>query len=541
MKRQTPLLSTAIVSALMLVGGVAQASGFTYRGQLEDDGRPAEGTYDLRLTPYSDATAGVSITAPIQLRDVQVSAGRFAAALPHGLLPDDLHVAWMQVEVRRAGEQNWSFLPDRQPANLKGTACPLGWNLDGNAGTDPANNYLGTTDNQPLELRSNGQRVARFVTHTLSGPLGGYSSSVVMGSPTNQVAANVRGATIAGGGVPPGHSDHNYSDGQPNRVEGHYGAVGGGFGNQAGDQAGVGILFSAFAAVAGGQHNTASNRFATVAGGVGNTASGYASGVGGGNDVCAGASYSWAAGRSAKIRPGSDVGDPGRGCEGVPLNPASTLGDVGSFVWADSQVADFVSSGTNQFLVRAVGGALISGGIANSPEGNRLRVDGTLRVDTLGSAGATALCRNASNQIASCSSSSRYKSGIVDLELGLDTLAGLRPVAYTWTESGQADIGFVAEEVAAVDPRLVTFNAQGEVEGVRYERLSALLANAVGELAQTQQAQADALTLLRQDNAQLRAELATMRASQEHIRVALQAISLQSSMQGLAQLDGGRK
>jgi hypothetical protein len=40
----------------------------------------------------------------------------------------------------------------------------------------------------------------------------------------------------------------------------------------------------------------------------------------------------------------------------------------------------------------------------------------------------------------------------------------------------------VAEEVAALDERLVTRNAAGEVEGVRYERLAAVLANALQEL-----------------------------------------------------------
>jgi hypothetical protein len=146
----------------------------------------------------------------------------------------------------------------------------------------------------------------------------------------------------------------------------------------------------------------------------------------------------------------------------------------------------------------------------------------------------------ASNQIASCSSSARYKSDIIDLELGLATLARLRPVAYTWTESGQADIGFVAEEVAAIDPRLVHRNADGEIEGVKYERLSALLANAVRELTQTQQTQAEVLAGLQQDNAGLRAELAEMRTTQGQILAALNAVRSRQSADGLASLDHGK-
>jgi len=58
-------------------------------------------------------------------------------------------------------------------------------------------------------------------------------------------------------------------------------------------------------------------------------------------------------------------------------------------------------------------------------------------------------------------------------------------VAYDWKETREADVGFVAEEIAAIDPRLVTRNAAGEIEGVKYERLTAVLAGAVQELTRT--------------------------------------------------------
>ena len=48
-----------------------------------------------------------------------------------------------------------------------------------------------------------------------------------------------------------------------------------------------------------------------------------------------------------------------------------------------------------------------------------LHVAGTVRVDSLGTAGATALCRNASNEIATCSSSLRYKRDVEAFDGGL--------------------------------------------------------------------------------------------------------------------------
>ncbi len=141
-----------------------------------------------------------------------------------------------------------------------------------------------------------------------------------------------------------------------------------------------------------------------------------------------------------------------------------------------------------------------------------LSSSGVLSLPTLGSAGSTSLCRNASNQIATCSSSARYKQAIEALDLGLDAVLRLRPVGYEWRDSGMPDIGFIAEEVAELDERLVTRNAEGEIEGVRYERLTAVLAGAVQELAARESLARESNEALRADVDALRAELAQLRA-----------------------------
>ncbi len=98
----------------------------------------------------------------------------------------------------------------------------------------------------------------------------------------------------------------------------------------------------------------------------------------------------------------------------------------------------------------------------------------------------------------------------------------LRAVGYRWKDSGQADVGFVAEEIAALDERLVTRNDRGDVEGVKYDRLTALLANAVQELAARESLAAERMAAitarndaLAADNGALRAELAALRATQD--------------------------
>ena len=133
--------------------------------------------------------------------------------------------------------------------------------------------------------------------------------------------------------------------------------------------------------------------------------------------------------------------------------------------------------------------------------GGSLAVDGYLvannyliagRLDTSGS---TDVCRNGLNFLSTCSSSARYKDDIAPLSLGLDIVEQLEPVTFTWKDHEGQDLGFVAEEVAEIDPLLATYNEEGQIEGVKYKQLTAVLVNAI----KTQQRQIDALhTELRQ-------------------------------------------
>jgi hypothetical protein len=127
------------------------------------------------------------------------------------------------------------------------------------------------------------------------------------------------------------------------------------------------------------------------------------------------------------------------------------------------------------------------------------RSDGSdkVRIFGLGAAGSVQLCRNANNEISSCSSSLRYKTNIAQFSFGLSVLRRLRPITFTWKDGGGIrDLGFGAEDVAAIEPLLVTYNQKGEVEGVKYDRISAVLVNSVKEQQikiEEQQTQIEAL------------------------------------------------
>src|SRR5690606_8948103 len=120
-------------------------------------------------------------------------------------------------------------------------------------------------------------------------------------------------------------------------------------------------------------------------------------------------------------------------------------------------------------------------GIGTSSPLGKLHVIGDIRVTSLGAAGATPLCRNGSSQISTCSSSIRYKENIQPFSMGLDLLNRLRPVTFDWKADGMHDLGLVAEEVAEVEPLLATYNTEGVIEGVKYDRVGVVLINAVRE------------------------------------------------------------
>jgi len=144
--------------------------------------------------------------------------------------------------------------------------------------------------------------------------------------------------------------------GRENRAINGYAAVGGGKNNQAGGQQSV---------VGGGEGNMAGGYHAAVGGGQENVADGDASTVGGGalNEATAlgatvsGGRFNTAGGRDATVPGGAD--NVASGYYSLAAGRRARAEHGGTFVWADSASVggtDFVSTGSDQFLIRAGGG-----------------------------------------------------------------------------------------------------------------------------------------------------------------------------------------
>jgi hypothetical protein len=88
---------------------------------------------------------------------------------------------------------------------------------------------------------------------------------------------------------------------------------------------------------------------------------------------------------------------------------------------------------------------------------------------------------NADNKIGTLSSSRRYKDEIKPMAKASEAILSLRPVSFRYKKevdpTRSLSFGLIAEEVAQIDPALVTMDRNGKHQTVRYEAVNAMLLN----------------------------------------------------------------
>lgn len=381
-----------LLFASLLLGAIAahaQGTAFTYQGRLNDGTNPAHGVYDLRFKLFEDPDGNNQAGSTLLTNGLSLTGGLFTVALDFGAGIFNGSNYWLEVDVRTNGGSGYANLNPLQPilptpyaifantaSNLSGTISSMNlsgtygsavvlnnggnsfngsysgnganitnvnaamlngfsaanfWKTAGNGGTTAGVNFVGTTDNQPLELRVNNQRALRLM------PDGSTNNSpvIVGGSPVNTVGSGLVGVTIAGGGAPvyAGFS-------ATNSALGDFNTIGGGWGN-----------------------TTGSTNFdvseATVAGGGQNTADGISSFIGGG-------AFNHADGNNATVAGGLQ-------------NRANYHGFVGSGFGnlADGYEAT-VGGGHQNIIETNTMNSIIGGGIFNTIQGDSYEGGGTI-------------------------------------------------------------------------------------------------------------------------------------------------------------------
>lgn len=584
------LLAAAILATLASPAWSAQ---FVYEGRLDEFSMPANGRFDVRVTPHGQQTGSNPLAAAMVFEDVEVIDGRFRLEFEVPLAQADS--AWVAIDVRPGNEGGQFSAIEGRTKAVSGGLIGACWSTTGDAGSNPATNYLGTSDAQPLNLRSNG-----FVGWRLTGFPDGSANVVGGGSQATAptISGGANGAFIGGGGKI--YSSLGGGSNEAHRISDHNGVIAGGYGNVAGNAnanpadaaqaAVVGGIFNLAAAtdslVGGGNSNTASGaQSAVVAGfsnnsgggsaavlaGTGNHARGTNSAVIAGLNSCAGGAQSFAGGHRAKVAAATGTQGAPSPCV-VSTLPNDTDGHQGTFAWADSTDADFVSSGPNQFLVRASGGvgintASIPNGseltLANAdfngnvdiymrsvdnprgiiasmqPQGSTINArflighfDGVsvidrLFIDPAGALNVTGQAFKPGGGSWAVLSDARLKSDVAPIAGSLDRLLSLEGVSYRYTQpDGKLRLagthtGFIAQQVTEVFPDWVGTDEKGFLS-VAPQGFEALTVEALRELraesATVDGGQSARLSALEAENQALRERLAAIEARLQRSR-----------------------
>jgi hypothetical protein len=94
---------------------LAQGTAFTYQGQLNSSGGPANGSFDLEFSIFNTATGGSPLAGPLTNSATAVSNGLFTVVLDFGAGPFNGSALWLEMAVRPAGTGSFTTLSPRQP------------------------------------------------------------------------------------------------------------------------------------------------------------------------------------------------------------------------------------------------------------------------------------------------------------------------------------------------------------------------------------------------------------------------------------------
>jgi hypothetical protein len=173
---------------------------------------------------------------------------------------------------------------------------------------------------------------------------------------------------------------------------------------------------------------------------------------------------------------------------------ANTIGDGNTAVGTNALLRNV--SGDGNIAVGVNAGANLTTGDGNIDIGN-LGVAGETETIRIGTAGiqhrafmagirgvaviGSSVVVSASGQLGVLPSSARFKDEIKPMNKASEAIFALRPVTFHYTNeidpNRSAQFGLVAEDVAKVNPSLVTRDAKGEVYTVRYDAVNAMLLN----------------------------------------------------------------
>ncbi|UCC29922.1 MAG: hypothetical protein JSU86_17185 [Phycisphaerales bacterium] len=465
--RATILSDMGLAAILLMYTGAASGqphptgTAFTYQGQLEDGGAPANGQYDFEFKLCDDPAAPCQVAATTvvdYVDDHQVDDGLFTVEIDFGSDVFNGQARWLELGVRPGATVDpYTILSPRQELTPTPHALTLpGLWIQQNAVTEAPNLIGGYAGNEvtagaiAATISGGGSETDPNHVYDDYGTVAGGGNNRAGSDDANSTTATY--ATVSGGRSNTASGWYStISGGQANQVTAEYGTiaggrlneaisvyatVGGGRGNSAQAQAdhatiagGLNNLaYDPTATVAGGNSNIAGTdngnpddaKHATVGGGLMNRAEAFAATVGGGwnnkadgNDATVGGGKGNTASGFSSTVPGGLENTAGA-LFAFAAGRRAKANHMGTFVWADSDDNDFASTSANTFLVRASGGVGIG---TNNP---------TEQLDVAGNIHASGTITSGSSITIDGTAGSEKITSTADLELHVSSGRALR-------------------------------------------------------------------------------------------------------------------
>ena len=345
---------------VLIVGGGCRASAqdgsvFTYQGRLTFQGKPAEGSHDLRLALFDAPVMGNQVGDTVTNLNVTVSQGVLTTGVDFGTSAFTGAARWLEISVRPGGSSGtFTLLSPRQEvrpvpytlhaasADIATSARALPWdNLTG----VPAG-FADGADQDTLYTAGGGLKLSGTTFSIAPGGVGATELSegsiTAAKLATKSVTSNkIDWATISdlsweldgNAGTTPGTHFLGTTDDRALEL-------------RVNNRRALRLVPDALAPnlIAGADSNVITNSIGSVIGG-------------GAGNLVTNADHAVIPGGSSN-RVSADLG--------FAAGYLAKATNRGAFVWADGHNASFGSTGTNQFRVRALGGAEFITAVTNT-------------------------------------------------------------------------------------------------------------------------------------------------------------------------------
>jgi trimeric autotransporter adhesin len=362
-----------ILMPLMWLATVALSAPITYQGQLQDANGPVSDLAHMEFRLFDSEESGTQLGSELTFGQVGVVDGLFQVDLDFGSVFDGSPV-YLEVTVEGQvlsprqriaptpmalfainadGGGDFPLDYDESSGLLEFEHNSQGFRIYPHGNLDfPPRIAAGHSAN---EVQGNGATVlsggrgiypnrATSVMAWIGGGIDNLASgeaSMVVGGLQNVASSDI--SIVVGGSENIASGPYSFvGGGKENQAEGEYSTISGGITNtNSGDMGTIAggwwnTLSGDYATMSGGAFSAAQGAYSTIGGGVSHLTQGEYATIPGGRWNSANGDYSFAAGRRAKAE------------------------HDGVWIWADSRDADFVSTGADQFLVRARGGVGIN-------------------------------------------------------------------------------------------------------------------------------------------------------------------------------------